>query len=370
MNNYYYTVNNKPYYNLYLAEYESYKTGEKVGYYCNTVEYDKEDWTKEPEDDFEVLMDRHANFLRNKYENLIFHWSGGTDSHTMLNVFTRNRIHIDEIIVMGNERAEGTPVYPYDWIRSNWWDPTTKITFFDKFDLKLREQFVHNEDWLLKNTGDVRGFTSGILEKHTTAGYCEANYAGKNYAMVTGHEKPTLIFRDGIWWTCVKDSPMKQIFGLDKIECFFLEPTLLKKQSHLLRRALSMVRRPYKNNQVAEELWPQGSSGYRGFTRACGRHDELSYGVSNAHKSVIMGQLSLELSKTGKIEHTKLNDSEDILKEKVAVGDSVAINYLKGLYNLASDAGFLNHLNSGVLKAENQILLTRPVFSKLYSLGT
>ena len=99
-----YLVNGKSFNNIYLALYESFKTRLEIKFYCYDHEYDQHDWTIEPETSLDQLMSEFAWRLRNRYERLILLWSGGTDSHTIYNIFRTNQIPIDEIIVkVGNK---------------------------------------------------------------------------------------------------------------------------------------------------------------------------------------------------------------------------------------------------------------------------
>ena len=124
----YYSVNDKKFNNNYLAYYESYKTGKAITFHVHEELYDTLDWSKEPVESFELLMDIHAHRLRQKYNYLILNWSGGTDSHTIYNVFKRNNIHIDEIIIKASAHSAGFPEINHEWIQKNHWDPTTTIT--------------------------------------------------------------------------------------------------------------------------------------------------------------------------------------------------------------------------------------------------
>jgi hypothetical protein len=91
-----YCVAGQHYNNVYLALHQCWKTGTQLEFYCNDQVFDQYNWTTEPEQSFELLMDTHAANLRSKYQRLILLWSGGTDSHTIYNVFKRNNIHISK----------------------------------------------------------------------------------------------------------------------------------------------------------------------------------------------------------------------------------------------------------------------------------
>lgn len=358
---YYYIVNGNRYYNIYLAQYESYKSGAPVQFYCNTAEYDKLDWTQEPQESMEVLMDRHALHLRNKYERLIFFWSGGTDSQTMLDVFVRNQIHIDEIVCIGNETLSYMPMSHGEWLQHHYWDKSTTITLIDKLDLTLRAQVIRDENWATENIGDIRTFTNGGTDSLSYA-MCEVRHGAYNWAMVSGHEKPYLVYQNGSWWARQEDRPMRQTFGISRVECFFLDPVLNLKQSHMLKNALNKLPIKYTNKTQAETLF-HGNSGYARFAQACGRHPEFSAGVSSEQKTVHRQFTNIDFGTMD------VSTGEKILQELVNDNDPFARRYLNGLRNLQSDQGFSEYLNGFVLSKPDHVLQTQPVYSKPYNLG-
>ena len=54
-------------------------------------------WKQEPKESYEELLKQRCLQLRDTYSYIRVMFSGGADSTTMLNVFLRNGIHIDEI---------------------------------------------------------------------------------------------------------------------------------------------------------------------------------------------------------------------------------------------------------------------------------
>jgi hypothetical protein len=364
---YYYIVNSKRYYNIYLAQHEKYLHGGTIEFYCDTDEYDKLNWSKEPEESLETLMDRHAWHLRNKYEKLIFFWSGGTDSQTILNVFTRNRIHIDEIVCIGHETLSYMPLTNYHWLLANYWDKTTTITFFDKLDLSQREQVIRNEYWTVEDDGDIRFFTNGGADGYSQA-WCQSRYGSHTWTMITGHEKPYLVYNNGTWWSRQEDKTLRQVMK-HTVECFFLAPLLNLKQSHLVKNAMLKLKiKPYNGMQVSgmqyEKVLPDNNAGYTVFSRICGRHAEINSGVSHdqkgAHKkfSCITFDDKMDVSL-----------GENILQERLKDKDSFALKYVNGFKTIQSDKGFSRYLNESVLMAPDQLLRTMPVYSKAYNLG-
>jgi len=60
--------------------------------------FDSLDWSIEPIETFKELCKQRALQLRNTYDYIILHFSGGSDSTTVLNSFLDNNIPIDEIV--------------------------------------------------------------------------------------------------------------------------------------------------------------------------------------------------------------------------------------------------------------------------------
>ena len=359
-----YQVNNKLFYNTYLAQYESFTSGQPITFSCNDQENDCLNWTLEPEQSFEQLMDTHAINLRNKYERLILMWSGGTDSHTIYNVFKRNNIHIDEILIKHTDVIDSYPDHHVDWILKNCYDPTTKITTINEYDTELRSQVIKNDEWVFDNAGDLLKFGQSALSRATTF-LCEKNHNGHNWGVVVGLEKPTVYELNGRWYTRQSDMVIRQAMGHERVECFFLDPMINLKQSHLAKRVLKTLHSRGNTRDWSQQQFFQGSGGYRAWAKAVGRHDELTIGVSYIQKQTNSG-----------INQTRLQDTYDekngemMLLAKLKQQDATAINYVNGLYNLRSNTEFYKFLNANCFKKPDTIFLTKEIWSKSYDLGT
>ena len=373
---FYYTVNNNRYFNPYLAWYENFKTKSPIIFHCNELEYSTINWTQEPVESFDVLMDQHAKNIRNKYERLIFFWSGGTDSQTVLNVFSRNRIRIDEIVCLGNKRVPWFPARHIDWIKEHYWDKSAKITDWDLLDLKKRSEIIKDEKWVTEDFGDVRAFHMGAVDRQSQE-HCIANHGAYKWAMLTGHEKPKLKYKNGTWWTTIEDRPVRQTMGLSNIEPFFLDPVLHLKQSHLLANVMNQMLMKFQDGDDAEELMGIRSiadkvqaKNYMAFSTACGRHQELTVGVSSLQKNKLHQYgSSIQLSLDKNIMQTIAPGANPMLVEKLKDKDPMAMNYIKGVHYLAQDSSFIHHLNENALKKPGAIFSLKPNFSKFYNLG-
>ena len=370
----YYTCNNKIFYNPYLAYYEQYKTGKSIEFYCYDDEYDLLDWTQEPEQSFETLMDGHAINLRNKYEKIILPWSGGTDSHTIYNVFVRNKLHIDEIIIC-TDGITTTNKY-IDWMQKYHQDKTTKISVFEA-DVNIKktifdEEIDKIEDWAFENKSNMPKL--GLLGTGAFFDvYALRNYSAYRYAVVMGYEKPFVYFKDGNWYFRQSDNIMGPVSGRPNLECFFMEPVINLKQCHMVKNHLKLfnLKSGENHSDNASGLGNADTMKFDYYIKAkiCGRHDELTVGASAMQKEINnKGYKSTQISHTTRL--IDFNQGEKYLADAVKSKDQFSIKYLKGIHNIMSEKKFADFLNQSVLVLPNSIYYTKTIWSKSYNLGT
>jgi hypothetical protein len=92
----FYTVGNDCYDNKLLALAACKKDQEVIWHFHDEV-YSQLDWTKRPRGTLKDLYKQRAQQLRDQYDYLVLHFSGGSDSWNILNTFLSNGIHLDEI---------------------------------------------------------------------------------------------------------------------------------------------------------------------------------------------------------------------------------------------------------------------------------
>jgi hypothetical protein len=351
---------------------ESMLSGHPVEFYCRDDTYDQYDWTQEPTQSLDELMTAYAHSIRSQYERVILLWSGGTDSHTIYNIFRRARIRIDEIIIKASAHLEQYPDHHVDWIRANHWDPTTRITRYDQNDTELRALDCPDEDWVWKPKGDLGMFgmsTGAEGVKHLI----ERNHAGKRWTAIAGYEKPRLVYRSGRWYGRQLDTPLRQTMSYNHLTLFFMEPLIHIKQNHLIKHAVKQ--HIARNNLTlfdgdwAESKWPQTPAGYRGWASGCGRHEELTYGASNLQKLRTGDYFSFDVTRESSYRDLA-HCTDPTLQAFVVNNNTTALNYVKGLFNLASEHRFMKFVNdNGYLQGPNQLLNINFIFSKEYDLG-
>ena len=363
-----YQVNNKQFFNVSLAYHESQTSGMPVKFYCYDNVYDQFDWGQEPEQDFETLMDAHAVNLRQRYDKLILSWSGGTDSQTMYNVFQRNRIHLDEIVVYYDDTGfePHMPESHVSWIQNNHWDPTTRITAERRFNTDSKKLTVTNEDWIFENKSTLLKFASSHYADAIQR-YLQDTYSGTNWAFVNGHEKPYVHEQDGIWYARQLDDTLHLVMGIDKIECFFLDPLRMLKQSHMAKRAIQQWHN-CNPNSVQRIDQPTNRFEYLIWSRIVGRHSELHEGVSYAQKNYNQRFNEMHADFLYDRHSVAFDRVEGTLKVMLQNQDLVARNYVHGIYNLQSEKDFYEFVLSR-LERKGNVFKKLPVWSKSYCLG-
>jgi len=368
-----YRVGDSYFFNVHLALHEVMKTGKPVSFYCKDDEYDKLDWTKEPEHSLDELMTASILDLRHRYERIIFGWSGGTDSHTMYRIFKQNNIHIDEILVKASKHLGQYPEENFIWINKNHYDKETIITRYDQNDTFLRGMDCPDENWVYKNKGDLLMFgmsTAAEGVKHLI----EKNHAGKKWIYIAGFEKPQIIYKNGKWYATQIDDPLRQTMGYDHVHCFFLDPLINLKQSHLLKKNvkehINKNKLTLNDGDSAHDKYQWIiKEGYRQLALACGRDPELTHGTSHLQKIETLRYRMLHVDGE---KHYKdiLRNTDPTLKAYLGNQDKTALNFVKGVFNLSSEKRYVEFLNNGkYLKMKNHVLHVQGIWSKPYDIG-
>ena len=370
---YSYKINNKFINNPDLALHESWKTGKQLEFYCNDLEFDQHNWSNEPEATLDFLMADYALRLRNQPGRLVLAYSGGTDSHTIYNIFKNNNIHLDEIIVKTEKNSSHLPTATADWLRNNHWDKTTLITEVDNFDQDLKLKESPDEDWIWRNERSLFMYGlspmgQGIIDQ------LEQRYSNTDFRLICGVEKPRLVYRNNHWYHRQMGLCFHQIMGHEKIVPFFMEPLIAIKQAHLCKQAVKQLiavnKLPLYDNDWAEAKWDKTPEGYRAWCNGTGRHDELFLGVSSAQKALneVLDKVEFNLSSNWKeIDRRKdFRLSHDLQDSKQS-----AVNYTKGFLNLSSEFGFIEWLqeNGWLRNSESELRRLNFVWSKEYDLG-
>jgi len=377
----YLQVNSKIIFNLVLAQYESFTSGKPIEFVCYTDQYAGLDWTHEPEETFDELMLRHAQYLRNKYQRVILSWSGGTDSQTIYNIFVKNNIHIDEIVCWVNDEYEPwNSTSNYVWMKNNHPDPTTYITSRNRFDPEGRRQVINNEDWLFQNRTLIPKFAMGTTDS-VMQDYCDAKYGESAWCLITGHEQPNVFLRDGKYHCNHIAKTLYSVMGCKGVEPFYLDPVLTLKQSFMIKKFLQHMEAKSKFNQsISDEhrthigvrmAFTRTAAGYRAWSKVVGRHNELVTGVSARQKYIETG-FDFAPVHPDNIDGTLTQSVDPGLAALLAKDVDVAKTFEHGIKNLLLERDFCNFLLESSTRPDVSLVgksTGQPLFSKPYQIG-
>jgi len=185
----------------------------KVRFYFCDDEHKKYDWTKEPSENIYSLIDRRVRRLRDQYSYVCLWYSGGYDSHTLLNSFIRTKSKIDEVIIYGKPWIDNVlhceHVFASNYIKDikkNYY-PDMKINLVmlsDKIHRALYKQF--GSDWIYN---DCQNNFSYIKSSRGLGLTYQPEFMNLKYQSgridICGADKPRVDLRDGKWYATMPD---------------------------------------------------------------------------------------------------------------------------------------------------------------------
>lgn len=270
-----YKVGNKVYESKIQAMIASH-IGEKPVVYDFHDEYlDSFDWSEEPTETLAQLYLERAQQLRHDYDYLILHYSGGPDSHNVLETFLHNGLRIDEILIreknlqdanrwdrsINNLAAESVFfAYPFArYIKDNHW-PDLKITVIDMVPyivdyFNKAKNWTPNMDTFFTDPQHIARFDWDFLHRDLLP----LVESGKRVAHIIGGEKPRVLKDDLGYYLEIMDEniirnarPRFQGKGMPyNMEMFYTHRNtakLMMKQSHVLSRYM-------KQNGISNWKW-------------------------------------------------------------------------------------------------------------------
>lgn len=200
----------------------------RVTYHCLTGIWDQWDWTREPIESMQSMVDRRCRQIRDSHDYVALWFSGGYDSQTILDGFLRQNLVIDELLIWKRE-------YFTDWSSTAECADALaqaqqlKNTVYPN--LKIREVFYtadvlkdfyrdFRSDWILQPVFQPT-LTKGarpFLYNHNPG--FQRTLDQTNRTDIEGREKPRLLIEDG-WWCATSfdvtsewqmDSPSTQFY--------------------------------------------------------------------------------------------------------------------------------------------------------------
>lgn len=240
---------------------------EEIQYVFNDDKFSSFDWSVEPTESIDSLYAKRARELRNSYDHIVVVYSGGIDSHVILQTFIENNIKVDEIITFWNS-IDRKLLFNQEVFNSavpfveslNLEELGTK---FNLVDIGPAHQNQFNDDRHLYDTfhtinGLICPWTyyirSGKAKVELCPHHVEMSKAGKKVLYIWGLDKPNLFIEDEHYAFRYVDSVPdfgvktflnKTVYGgsLANVydEGFFVSkdsPEIVIKQSHLIASEL------------------------------------------------------------------------------------------------------------------------------------
>jgi hypothetical protein len=246
------------------------KNNKPIQWFFNDELFGRNHWSVEPEETLDQLYNKRSKSIREKYDYIALSYSGGADSHNILESFLRQNLFIDEILVNVFEKAnklyKDDPLITDNWnygaeyalqiyprlneIKSK--SPNTKITVMDMSDAVFDS---------LRSAGDA----SWILDKRETlnvSGATRYNYAwfkdikkqfdkDKKIVLLVGEGKPMTFIRDGEFYITFSDKSANVITAQEHlgdhpnthVELYYWHPDslpIMTKQAHIIRKWLTV----------------------------------------------------------------------------------------------------------------------------------
>ena len=210
----YYLVGNKKFANKTLALIENKKTQQPISWCFNETAYGSYDWTIPIETPLFELYKQRAKQLRENYDYLTLHYSGGADSSNILWAFLESGTFLDEIVMQLPEPTRQT-FNSKDTSNRNYYSELefSALPFLNKFRNRIHPntliryqdfskpvlELLQKDNWFettplchnITLSGVARQVTQNT-EKHILD-ICDT---GKRVAQILGIDKP-MVYHDG-----------------------------------------------------------------------------------------------------------------------------------------------------------------------------
>ena len=256
-----YICNNKTFINKLDVVKESKISKQKIDFVVPSA-YDTYDFTVNPIESLEELCKQKALDIRTNNDKVVIWYSGGCDSHYVLDVFLKNNIHIDEIhMVKSGFTNADYEIDKYAWpfvkklgIKTVIHEPT--LEYYEKSYVGKQKQLgTANDYWHhFRLNNDFEN-----LQNHAT----------DKVAHIFGKEKPTLIFQDGKWYLYFLDVDVTP--QPNQINFFSDDPAIHSKQCHMLISEIQMTKNQNDYNHVTwyssdQDFWNKSIGRYTNST--------------------------------------------------------------------------------------------------------
>lgn len=255
-------VGGRIHYNKVQAIFDHQATKQPLRWNYNDEIYDQYQWHVEPSQTLPELYAARANQIRNRYDYLVLHFSGGSDCTNILETFIKNNIPLDEVLIRGSYsqakiqtgRVLAADIYSEcmtqalplaQWVKKHHY-PHLKITVVETTKM-IQNYFDKTPDWVENH---ISGLSPSFFVKNDldeiSPHYKVLADQGRSVAHILGVDKPKIYRHKNFFYTRWQDKHLtgfivtrgtKSQYPLF-VECFYWGTnavTLQIKQLHVLK---------------------------------------------------------------------------------------------------------------------------------------
>jgi len=203
----------------------------RVHFYFADDAHSLHDWTEEPVQSINELIDQRVQELRDRHSYVSLWYSGGYDSQTILDSFIRTSTRLDELLIYSRPYIQGEHNFEHtvalkqaQWVKTHL-QPWIKIRFVEyNQDTTFNFYKDHGSDWIYHGPGHFQSFTK--TSRYNTALY-HTDLQGLDQISgrcdITGVEKPRVNLRDGKWYAQMPDVTLFHHMSSPR-ELFYISP--------------------------------------------------------------------------------------------------------------------------------------------------
>jgi len=210
----FYKVENLEFDSKILACIHATKINKNVQWHFNNEIFSKYLWHIEPTESLDQLYDRRTRSLREKYDYIIVSYSGGADSHNIVESFLRQGLHIDELLI--NTMSEGNSKFmPISEENKSSHNAAASEHVLQTIP-RLKE--IQNRSPSTKiNVVDLTSFLFSFFNSHGDASWIESKREGLNPLNVTRYN---YLYFSEVRKKFDKDKKIAIIVGVEKPRTF------------------------------------------------------------------------------------------------------------------------------------------------------
>lgn len=274
---YYQCLNKKFFSKIEAMEYAD-RYNSSISFHYNDHVFSQQDWHHEPTQTLTELYLQRATQLRSQYDYIVLFYSGGADSHNMLESFVHAGVHIDEIASFHSYAAdhdkqssfnrevfETAVPYVENLKKQKRLSETTQHRLIDQS--QLIADFTKQMHWqdfpyLANSTISINNMSRADLRTYVTDWQDIINQ-GKRLCLIWAHDKPRIHHLNGqfhlffmdIFDNCVSTKLQHLAHPGYFDEMFYSTPDfpqLVIKQAHVISKFLQTcdINHPYVTKDV------------------------------------------------------------------------------------------------------------------------